>query len=102
MLAGFSSVTHLPFPLMAHNLLLRFLVTFILPAGLNSLNPFWFRFPAVLWGTAAIPLTWLPAPESPVPARRLARHRLDGIRVLPCFIIPGKPTSMPPSSHSPF
>ena len=57
MLNGFSQVTHLPFPLMVQNLLMR---------GLEGLsiavdgNPFWQRLPAVLWGTASVPAVfWL-------------------------------------------
>lgn len=59
MLSGFSSVTHLPFPLMVHNLILRLLIAWILPGGAGGLTPVWFRFPTVLWGTAAIPFTFL-------------------------------------------
>jgi len=62
MLEGFSSVTHLPFPLMAHNLLIRALMSLFLG---NNLSPFWFRFPSVLWGTAAVPAMF-----------RLVRNRL--------------------------
>ena len=57
MLNGFSQVTHLPFPLIVQNLLMR---------GLEGLsiavdgNPFWQRLPAVLWGTASVPaFFWL-------------------------------------------
>ncbi len=56
MLDGFSSVTHLPFPLMAHNLAIRALSALFLG---DRLNPFWFRFPSVLWGAATIPATFL-------------------------------------------
>lgn len=56
MLEGFSSVTHLPFPLMAHNLLIRALRWLFLG---DRLSPFWFRLPAVLWGTATIPALFL-------------------------------------------
>ena len=57
MLNGFSQVTHLPFPLMAQNLLMRGLEG--LSIGVAG-NPFWQRLPAVLWGTASIPAVyWL-------------------------------------------
>ena len=57
MLNGFSQVTHLPFPLMVHNLLMRGLEGFSIAA---EGNPFWQRLPAVLWGTSSVPAAfWL-------------------------------------------
>lgn len=56
MLEGFSSVTHLPFPLMVHNLLIRAFIALFLG---GALSPFWFRVPAALWGTATIPAMFL-------------------------------------------
>lgn len=55
MLNGFSSVTHLPFPLIVHNLAIRLLSSIF---GIQ-LNPFWFRIPAALWGTATVPALFL-------------------------------------------